>query len=80
MPAGRGVLAKESSITVFVADEETEAPVEVEVYLEVDGTPRIRDLQTIFKGPLNLANSGLLVSSRPEKKYCSKRFQKAFTT
>jgi hypothetical protein len=61
MPADRGVLAKESSITVFVADEETEAPVEVEVYLGLDETPRIRDLKTIFNGLLNLANSGLLV-------------------
>jgi hypothetical protein len=59
--AGQPVIANPTSITVFVTDDETESPVEVEVYLGQDERPALRDLEQVYSGPLYLTNPGLLV-------------------
>jgi hypothetical protein len=61
VPDSLGILADKTSITVHVTDDESGGTVEVEVYLGTDETPPLRDLRSIFDGPLHLTNPGLLI-------------------
>lgn len=58
---GQPVRADQTSITVFVTDDETQGPVEVEVYLGTDERPALRDLEPVYTGLLQLTKPGLLV-------------------
>lgn len=59
--SGQPVIADQTSITVSVTDDETQGPVEVEVYLGADERPALRDLEPVYTGRLYLTKPGLLV-------------------
>jgi hypothetical protein len=58
---GQPVSADRTSITVFVAGDDAQGPVEVEVYLGTDEAPALRDLEPVYTGQIYLTRPGLLV-------------------